>query len=87
MKRMLVVLVAIVVAIGVIGVGAAAAASGGPPWSGGGQGPNASCPYSKDGKPIRARDGSGPRHRTTTATPQQKRDGTGPHGPRWQAAS
>jgi hypothetical protein len=54
MKRLLVVLLAVIVSIGVLGVvGAVASQSAGAAIA------RADCPYAKDGTPIRARDGSG----------------------------
>jgi hypothetical protein len=54
MKKKLAVFLASAMAVGAIGVGSAAAAQAASPG-----GPRADCPYAQDGKPIRARDGSG----------------------------
>jgi len=62
MKKMIVVLVAIVAALAIVGIGSAATARG--PQS---SVPKADCPYTKDGAPIRARDGSGQQANRTTA--------------------
>ncbi len=69
MKKMFVVLVAVIAALTVVGIGSAVAARG--PQS---TVAKADCPYAKDGAPIRARDGSGQQaNRATTKAKAQVR--------------
>jgi hypothetical protein len=71
MKRITVLIVAIVAVLGVVGIGSAFAASGSQSTTA-----KTTCPYAKDGTPIRARDGSGAqanRNRVAKANAQTKK--------------